>query len=153
MPAFDSIDLHCPCGSGLAYSQCCELLHKGKPAKTAESLMRSRYSAFALHLKDYLLTSWHPDTRPQQLELEQSTIWKQLEIISSSNDEKNGEVHFKATYLELGEWQLLEETSQFRFQNNHWLYHSGNYQPQTLQPKRNDPCPCGSGKKFKKCCL
>lgn len=153
MPALDSSDQSCPCGSGHKYKDCCQPMHQGNSAQSAESLMRSRYSAFAMQLKDYLLASWHPDTRPQQLELDKATVWKRLEIMSSHNDEQNGEVHFKATYLEGGEWQLLEETSHFRFLNNHWLYHSGNYQPQTLQPKRNDFCPCGSGKKFKKCCL
>lgn len=153
MPAPSSMDLTCPCNSGRIYSECCELLHQGQPANSVEFLMRSRYSAFVLHKKDYLLDSWHPNTRPEQLELEQSTVWKRLEIIASSNDKKTGEVHFKATFLEHSQWQILEEISQFRFQNNHWRYHSGNCQLRTLHPKRNAPCPCGSGKKHKKCCL
>ena len=143
----------CPCGSGHTYKECCQPLHQGKPAISAEALMRSRYSAFSLQLNDYLLSSWHPETRPQQLEVESNTLWKRLEILSANNNESTGQVHFKATYYENNEWWVLEETSQFRFENDHWLYHSGDYQPQTIDPKRNDPCPCGSGKKFKKCCL
>lgn len=143
----------CPCGSDKAYSDCCELLHKGQAADSAEALMRSRFSAFALQLEDYLETSWHPDTRPNHIQLEPGTQWKRLEIISASNDSLQGYVHFKAYYQEKNAWHLLEETSKFLFENGHWLYHSGNYQPQTFQPTRNEPCPCGSGKKFKKCCL
>lgn len=143
----------CPCGSSELYSHCCEPLHKGTTAASAEALMRSRFSAFALQLSDYLITSWHPDTRPEKLELEQGTDWKRLEILSASNDTKQGTVHFKAYYLEQAQWHLLEETSKFLFESGHWFYHSGDYQPQTLKPSRNDTCPCGSGKKFKKCCM
>ncbi|MFT6190406.1 MAG: SEC-C motif-containing protein [Oleispira sp.] len=153
----------CPCGSNERYSDCCEPLHQGTPAASAEVLMRSRFSAFALQLSDYLKTSWHPDTRPEQLTLEQGTEWKRLEILSASNDKKQGTVHFKAYYLERNyleqkeleqkQWHLLEETSKFLYENDHWFYHSGDYQPQQLKPSRNDECPCGSGKKYKKCCL
>jgi SEC-C motif-containing protein len=135
------------------YADCCEPLHKGQTAVSAEALMRSRFSAFALQLNDYLLSSWHSSTRPDQLELETSTHWKRLEIISASNNTQQGSVHFKAYYQEQEQWHLLEETSKFVFENNHWFYHSGDYQPQILKPNRNDKCPCGSGKKFKKCCL
>lgn len=143
----------CPCGSQKLYRDCCEPLHKGTPANSAEALMRSRFSAFALHLSDYLRESWHSDTRPEQLELDTGTQWKRLEILSASNNSEQGSVHFKAYYYEHGKWNLLEETSKFLFESGHWLYHSGNYQPQELKPSRNDECPCGSGKKFKKCCL
>ncbi len=143
----------CPCGSNVPYNNCCEPLHQGTPAGSAQALMRSRFSAFALQLSDYLKTSWHPETRPEQLTLEPGTLWKRLEILSASNDSKQGSVHFKAYYQENKQWHLLEETSQFLFENGHWFYHSGDYQPQNLKPSRNDECPCGSGKKFKKCCL
>ncbi len=143
----------CPCGSNKTYSDCCSPLHKGRTADSAEALMRSRFSAFALQVSDYLLTSWHPTTRPEQIELDAATHWKRLEIISASNDKQQGSVHFKAYYQEKNEWHLLEETSKFLFENGHWFYHSGNFQPQALSPSRNDSCPCGSGKKYKKCCL
>lgn len=143
----------CPCGSRGRYSDCCEPLHQGSPASSAEALMRSRFSAFALQLSDYVKKSWHPDTRPEQIILEPGTLWQRLEILSASNNSKHGNVHFKAYYQENNQWHLLEETSQFLFENGHWLYHSGDYQPQILKPSRNDECPCGSGRKFKKCCL
>lgn len=143
----------CPCGSGNPYRHCCEPLHHGEAAQSAEALMRSRYSAFVLLLNDYLLNSWHPLTRPNHIELDNQTQWKRLEIIESNNNSKEGLVHFKAYYQEQDQWLLLEETSKFLFENNHWFYHSGDYQPQSLNPNRNDSCPCGSGKKFKKCCI
>lgn len=147
----------CLCGSNKEYTICCEPLHSGQAASSAEALMRSRYSAFALQLTDYLLSSWHPNTRPVHINLEADTQWRRLEIIHSSNDDLNGQVHFKAFYQEFkkgsSQWYLLEETSKFIFESGHWLYHSGDYQPQTLNPNRNDLCPCGSNKKFKKCCL
>jgi SEC-C motif-containing protein len=143
----------CPCGSKNTYSRCCELLHKGSEALSAEALMRSRFSGFVLRLNDYLLASWHPSTRPKQIEFEEGTQWKRLEILNASNNTHHGSVHFKAYYQEQQQWHLLEETSEFVFEKGHWLYHSGNYQPHQLNPNRNDGCPCGSGKKFKKCCL
>ncbi len=54
----------CPCGRPLAYAACCGLLHAGSPAPDAESLMRSRFSAYVLGLEDYLLATWHTSTRP-----------------------------------------------------------------------------------------
>ena len=143
----------CPCGSGTIYQDCCRPLHQGQPASSPETLMRSRFSAFALQISSYLLDSWHPETRPKLLELDPNTEWKRLEILSTKSDNSRGEVHFKATYYELDGWHLLEETSQFYLENNHWFYHSGDYQPQALTPNRNDSCPCGSQRKYKKCCL
>ena len=104
-------------------------------------------------LSDYLKASWHPDTRPEHLDLGEGTEWKRLEILCASNDAEQGSVHFKAYYQEQKQWYLLEETSKFLFKNGHWFYHSGDYLPQELKPSRNDECPCGSGQKYKKCCL
>lgn len=146
-------DSTCPCGSALRYSECCQRLHNGDFAKNAEALMRSRYTAFVLKLSDYLKQSWHSSTRPDSLELDDSTQWKRLEIINSANNNETGEVHFKAYFIEDGCWQVVEEKSKFLCQDQHWYYLTGDYQPQTFKPNRNDPCPCGSGKKFKKCCL
>lgn len=70
--------LPCPCGRGQRYAECCEPLHAGEPAPTAERLMRSRYSAFALGLVAYLLDSWHPSTRPESLELDSEVEWRRL---------------------------------------------------------------------------
>src|SRR5690606_41619638 len=80
----------CPCGSGSSYQQCCQLWHQGPRrlmAPTAEALMRSRYSAFVLDELQYLLDTWHPDTRPAQLEPNPPGL-KWLEIGRASCREK-----------------------------------------------------------------
>src|SRR5262245_54748185 len=59
----------CPCGRGLPYGQCCGPLHAGAPAPDAQALMRSRYCAYVLGDTAYVLSSWHPDTRPEDLDL------------------------------------------------------------------------------------
>ena len=61
----------CPCGLGAAYVECCGLYHAGPLhllAPTPEALMRSRYSAYALGLRDYVLDTWHSSTRPEKME-------------------------------------------------------------------------------------
>lgn len=69
----------CPCGRAVGYARCCEPLHLGtEQAPTAERLMRSRYSAFALGQRDYLLRTWHPSTRPAALDLDDSIEWRHL---------------------------------------------------------------------------
>ena len=71
MPADSNPPRRCPCTSGLPYDECCGPLHRGeRAAPTAEQLMRSRFSAFALADAAYLLATWHPSTRPESLELE-----------------------------------------------------------------------------------
>ena len=60
--------LPCPCGSGLAYVRCCGRWHAGLAAPDAPILMRSRYTGFVLGLADYLLQTWHPDSRPPSIE-------------------------------------------------------------------------------------
>lgn len=73
----------CPCGRGEAYEACCGPLHDGESAPTAERLMRSRYSAFALGLVGYLLESWDATTRPESLELDPSLVWRRLLVEST----------------------------------------------------------------------
>ncbi|AOH36993.1 YchJ family protein [Luteimonas sp. JM171] len=69
----------CPCNPGTSYSSCCQPRHDGSaPAETAEALMRSRYSAYVLGLRDYLLATWHPDTRPDALDLDDTPGMKWL---------------------------------------------------------------------------
>ena len=144
----------CPCGSDTPYAHCCQNYHhQNEPAPTAEALMRSRYSAFVLGLADYLLASWHPDTRPTDLALDNSPKWASLQILGSETHGNSGKVHFRAIYRTADGWGYLEEHSDFRHENGHWYYHSGNPQEGTLKPGRNEPCPCGSGRKFKACCL
>src|SRR6476469_2345720 len=94
--------LACPCGLGDDYASCCGRLHAGAPAPTAEQLMRSRYSAFAVGDAGYLLATWHPSTRPRSLDLDPDVRWTGLEVLASSGGsmlEAEGTVEFVARYL------------------------------------------------------
>ena len=142
----------CPCGSGLDYAQCCRPLHHGEPAPSPEALMRSRYSAFVRDDADYVRASWHPDTRPAELTLEGGEQWLGLEIVDAKQDGDAGQVHFRATHRDGDGFAVLEEHSRFVRENGHWFYLDGEHTVRPFKPGRNDPCPCGSGRKFKKCC-
>ncbi|MDM3869887.1 YchJ family protein [Porticoccus sp. W117] len=142
----------CPCRSSLNYQDCCQPLHLGATADSAEALMRSRYSAFSLELVDYLIASHHPskhspNDRQGLQQSMQNTRWLNLQILDSEPDDR---VEFIATYEENGKLGQLHERSNFVHENGHWYYLDGDLLP---APKisRNDSCPCGSGKKFKKC--
>lgn len=143
----------CPCQSGQTLSDCCGRYHQGEAAPTPETLMRSRFSAFALRLNEYLLATWHPDQRPESLPNEAPTEWMCLEIIDSQQTGNTGRVHFRATFRENRRWAVLEEESVFIRQQGRWLYVDGKPEVMKLKPGRNEPCPCGSGRKAKQCCL
>jgi len=148
----------CPCGSGRAYEACCGRYHGGIRASTAEALMRSRYSAYVLKLSDYLRDTWHSGTRPAMLDLERDDAkWCGLEIrqISGGSEmDQNGEIEFVARWLSSdGRCGALHERSRFVREAGHWLYVDGELLPSAVSKVgRNDPCPCGSGKKYKQCC-
>lgn len=123
--------------------------------------MRSRYSAFVLGLGEYLVHSWHPDyLGPLTVEeLSQTdTNWDGLEILAAQGGpaDESGMVEFKAWFLEEDERPFLRhclhERSRFVRYQGRWVYTEGEQDPVPLRVGRNDPCPCGSGKKFKKCC-
>ena len=117
----------CPCGTGKSYADCCQIIHQGTAAKTAEALMRSRYTAFVLSLKDYLVSSWHPSTCPSydDLRMDERANWLGLKIISTHKGmegDKTGIVEFVARYKINGKATRIKEASEFIFQNGHWLY-------------------------------
>lgn len=118
----------CPCGSGSLYSGCCEPLHLGAAADTAEALMRSRFSAFALGLDGYLLSSWHPSTGPAALELNEGTAWRKLQIVDTvagGPADQTGVVEFRASYRNDGGAGMLHERSNFARVNGRWVYVDG----------------------------
>ena len=114
--------------------------------------MRSRYSAFVRDDADYVRASWHPDTRPSELTLEGGDQWLGLEIVDAKQDGDAGQVHFRATHRDGDGFAVLEEHSRFVREDGHWFYLDGEHIVTPFKPGRNDPCPCGSGRKFKKCC-
>lgn len=115
--------------------------------------MRSRFSAFALGLNDYLLATWHPDQRPASLSGEDSTKWVRLEILDSKEAGDTGQVSFRAIFRENRRWGALKEASEFIRTEGRWLYVDGMTEVVQLKPGRNTPCPCGSGRKGKRCCV
>lgn len=143
----------CPCGSGTVYGDCCEpLLSGAHPAATAEGLMRSRYTAYGLRDEAYLLASWHVSTRPRALNLANSSIeWQGLEVLNSRQGEDKATVEFIARYRQKGVAGAVHENSRFVKEQGQWFYVDGDLKT-SAKVGRNDPCPCGSGKKFKKCC-
>ncbi len=142
----------CPCGSAKAYSDCCEALHDGlKQARTAEELMRSRYSAFAVGNAEYLyktsLPIHHAPNELEMLRMQMNSVeWLRLDVVFASEES----VEFKAYYRDADGIQLLHEKSTFVHENGQWFYDEGTLY--TAKIERNEPCPCGSGKKYKKCC-
>lgn len=170
--------MNCYCQSNLSFSECCEPFIKGeKKAPTAEKLMRSRYSAYATANIDYLKSTLAPESRHDfdsatTKKWAQSAKWKGLKIMSVTKGmetDSKGTVEFTATYEQDGEGLDHHEVSQFRkSESGEWYFIDGDAhthregedhhyaKPQTVireQPKlgRNEPCPCGSGKKYKKC--
>jgi SEC-C motif-containing protein len=138
-----TVDGPCPCGRldarrrPLAFSRCCGLYladFAHSPAPDAEALMRSRYCAFVLQDADYLLATWHPSTRPQQLELEPGTRWLGLEVRSHRVlDDTHAEVEFVARSRQAGragtggtgQAHRLHERSRFVREHGRWYYVDG----------------------------
>lgn len=117
--------------------------------------MRSRYCAYALDNRDYLLETWHPDYRPKEITVDPAIHWLGLTIIASDQQERQATVEFEARLLASGQVQAMHEKSAFVEQERKWLYTSGEMLTPSFQPwkpGRNETCPCGSGKKFKRCC-
>ena len=154
----DSQQQACPCKSGLSYQHCCQPFHqKTSYPDNCEQLMRSRFSGYVLQLGDYLFNTFHPDYREglTAAQLAEKTVdWKNLQIIESQTLDKTGFVEFKAWFIDNGKLACLHERSNFVKIAQQWLYCDGDIYPEQKSGKiaRNDPCPCGSGKKYKKCC-
>lgn len=157
----------CPCGSGRTLGACCGPYIDGKArAPTAESLMRSRYSAYVLRAIDYIVATCvagkedgiDPEATRKWSE---GSDWKGLEVRAregGGEGDREGSVEFVATYASEGLIHKHHERAEFvRGEGGEWLYKSGDMVPETVvrsgaKVGRNEPCPCGSGKKFKNCC-
>lgn len=159
----------CPCGSGLTYEACCAPYLEGTcDADDAVALVRSRYTAFCRKHYDYLVATTHPDFRDDLTadgirDATRDVRWLRLDIRESGEvadkDGKSGEtVTFTAFYEQDGIPYQMAETSYFQRREGRLYYVEGvGHRPLAYRrpaPKigRNDPCPCGSGKKYKKCC-
>jgi SEC-C motif-containing protein len=153
---------NCLCGSDINYSQCCYLLHSGeKQAHTAESLMRSRFTAYAMQNGRYLLQTWEASTRPELVDFSKETsVWNSLDIVRTKKglaEDKKGIVEFKAFFTQEGIEQVMNEISRFVKVQGCWFYLDGKVKSvanakMKVNQGLNAPCRCASGKKFKRCC-
>lgn len=128
------MNTNCPCNNQLAYAHCCQPYHqKLAYPDTAEQLMRSRYSAYALKLIDYLVVTTHKDKlkssyRRKLVATIHDIEWTELEILKTSaggNNDKVGKVAFKAHYKENGVVGVMEEHSRFKKVAGRWYYYDG----------------------------
>lgn len=171
--------MKCPCGSVNQYENCCgPIINDSVQAETAEQLMRSRYTAYTKGEMSYLKNTLAPESQ-HDFDIDAAKKWAQesewmgLKIISTTKGSKTdakGVVEFTATYKEKGKVYNHHEVSQFRKNNQgRWLFVKGESHTHIddkgegessvhtvirESPKigRNEPCTCGSGKKYKKCC-
>ncbi|MBK1673934.1 hypothetical protein CKO35_11575 [Ectothiorhodospira shaposhnikovii] len=122
---------HCPCGSGLIRARCCGPFLDGDAIpQTAQALMRSRYAAFVERRTDYLLNTWHPKHRPQELELNDHQQWLGLSIRGTAGggmEDERGEVEFVARSRVGGKGHRLHERSQFLRIDGRWYYVDGEF--------------------------
>jgi SEC-C motif-containing protein len=157
----------CPCGSEKDYSSCCELFHKGtEVAPTAKEVMLARYSAFVKNEIKFIEETHEPGTTDfnaeEASEWATSSTWKGIQIVKTKQggpEHDTGVVEFKCVYADKENKDYLHhEISTFKKIDNKWYYSEGQIVGtgpiKRDQPKigRNEPCSCGSGKKFKKCC-
>ncbi len=154
----------CPCGSGSAFADCCEPIIQGtRESETAEKLMRARYSAFVTGAIDFIVASTHSRTR-KEIDISfirdwsQTSTWRGLQIIETKSiDDDKAFVSFEAQYTQAGQDRSHREKSLFEREDGQWRFVTGDelknptVKYETPRPGRNDPCPCGSGKKYKKC--
>lgn len=156
----------CPCGTGKKYKDCCEPYISGSiKAVTAEQLMRARYSAYVTCNVDFI-ESTHQQEGRDDLSVEATRKWAEeskwlgLEIVSTEKgleSDKTGVVEFIASYESSGHRRTHHETAVFEKEEGQWVFVEGKVYNETIvraseKVGRNDPCTCGSGKKFKKCC-
>lgn len=149
--------MFCYCCSGKTFESCCApYLQQNATVPTCEALMRSRYSAYCLKNTPYLLATLAPDQQQTGLAAEisqfaNSVHFCKLAINATQTQENTGKVDFSAYFISGQKLEVLAEVSHFIY-TDRWYYHSGAVTTfSAAKLSRNEPCPCGSGKKFKQC--
>ncbi len=155
----------CPCGSGRIYETCCGPYLSGTiSAPTAEALMRSRYTAYVKHDIDYIVETC-VKTEDEGIDVDSTRQWSEeaewlgLKIVKTEKGgagDSEGLVEFIASYKLKGKHEDHHERSLFVKKAGTWFFETGSVVTDTVvreTPKvgRNEPCPCGSGKKYKVC--
>ena len=157
----------CPCGSGKKYAECCAPIIGGTVrALTAEALMRARYSAYVAQEIDFIVNSCEEgegiagiDKKATE-EWSKKSTWHGLTILNTTKGgegDDEGTVEFKAAYTLKQMHDVHHEIAAFKKVDGDWKYVAGNIVTTTVKREgrkigRNEPCPCGSGKKYKNCC-
>jgi SEC-C motif-containing protein len=155
----------CPCGLPRSFEECCGPIIAGQPAATAEALMRSRYTAFVRREMAHLEATLAPEKMDEfdRAEVEASAAdltGLGLEVRATSDGgegDQIGSVEYVARFKIRGQTHAHHELATFRRDQGRWVYADGQINPKSAprhsdKVGRNDPCPCGSGKKYKKCC-
>ena len=145
----------CPCGSDTDYTSCCQPLHlRHILPPTAEALMRSRYSAYVLHLIDYIIATTVPAQQTfldaaELMQWSSETEWLGLNVIAHRNfGKQHAQVEFEAYFRDGQHRSAHHELSGFVNIGGQWYF----IDPTVPHPAMKQPCICGSGKKFKACC-
>jgi len=122
--------IDCPCGSGKRYPQCCERYISGREvAPDAQTLMRSRYTAYTLEAQSYIEKTWHPRSRPVlHLDQQEPCKWIGLTVLAHEQQDQKATVEFIAKYKVQGRAHQLHEISKFEYEDGQWLYVDGVFQ-------------------------
>jgi SEC-C motif-containing protein len=156
----------CPCGTNLLFSECCGPIIGGSQAMTAEALMRARYTAFITkQIGDFLFETLakekQGDFDPKEVELsarDAHGLGFEVRAVNGGGiDDDVGTIEYVARFRIRDQVQIHHELASFRREDGRWIYVDGEVNPkgsprQVVKVGRNDPCPCGSGQKYKKCC-
>ncbi len=158
----------CPCGSGRELAQCCQPIINGEEkAERAEALIRARYTAHTLGAMEFILATHHPSTRSDIDEAAtarwaRESQWLGLEILSVEGgeaDDNSARIEFIARYRDAARRRHTHhERGVFEKYHGQWYFRDAEvpdvnqFRREAPKQGRNEPCACGSGKKYKKCC-
>lgn len=153
----------CVCGSGLEFDQCCGPILAGQsPALSAEALLRARYCAFCAGNMEFLTATLAPERHEEferaEVEASSRSVKAQFVEIRRVTDQGDvAEIDYVAYFRINNQPHAHHEIGHFRRDDGVWLYVDGEVNPksaprQVIKVGRNDPCSCGSGQKYKKCC-
>ncbi|MBK7537236.1 MAG: YchJ family protein [Myxococcales bacterium] len=153
----------CPCGTGEPYGECCAPYLAGSAAPTAQALMRSRYTAYVVGEIDYLVAT-HDETSRAQVDVAATEAWSRetqwqgldiLDVVDGGATDATGIVEFIARGVTRGAPFAQRERSRFRKLDGRWYYLDGQARREPVRkvaaPGPNEPCACGSGRKYKRC--
>lgn len=163
--------MNCLCGSNFDKNECCMPIISGtKAAKSPEQLMRSRYTAYAIKNASYLFNTyalksqksqsiteikqWAEQTKWLKLIVIDASPYPTMDLVTSVDKLPIPTVTFSAHYILQNKIFTMTEKSNFIIENGEWRYLDGDFSSDhgVSLPGRNENCPCGSLKKFKRCC-